>query len=157
MEYCNDSELNDLFDSACDKAKMIAAVRNERNVGYKTRNQRSGRFQNLRKTFAGRDEGDENRGWKQQIAGPVKFRVFADVCRECTNNTDMLRKDLHSFPKYPNKPRTDRKSSEGKGVWQKRRVNAVTNEQEANGSLTESDRQSIRSYAESQRGVHLPH
>ena len=119
--------------------------------------ERPGRFQNLKKTFAEPNEaGGNNRGQRQQVVGPAKFKVFADVCRECANDKNMLRKDLHSFPRCPNKPRTERKNTGVKGAWPKRKVNAVSNEQDIYGGLTEQDRQSIQSYTESQRGAHLP-
>ena len=116
LYYCNDSDLDDLFETACDDAEIIAAVRIERAGGNKVWprkfEQRPGRFKNLKKTFAEPYEaGGNKRGQTQQIVRPGKFKVFADVCRECVNDKDMLRKDLHSFPECPNKPRTERKSS----------------------------------------------
>ena len=69
----------------------------------------------------------------------------------------MLRKELHSFPKCPNKHRTEKKGSGRKRAWQKRECNnEATNEQETYEDLTEQDRQSIKSYMESQRGVYFP-
>ena len=161
LDYCNDSDLDDLFETACDDAEIIAAVRIERAGGNKVWprkfEQRPGRFKNLKKTFAEPYEaGGNNRRQRQQVVGPGKFKVFADVCREWLNDKDMLRKDLHSFPKCPNKPRTERKSSGVKGAWPRRKINAVSNKQEPYGELTEQDRQSIHSYTESQRGAHLP-
>ena len=112
----------------------------------------------MKNTFAGLNEEDGNeRDQRQQVAGAAKFKVFADVCRECTNNLDMPREELHSFSKCPNKQRTEKKGSGRNGAWQKRECNnEATNEQETYEDLTEQDRQSIQSYMESQRGVHLP-
>jgi hypothetical protein len=112
----------------------------------------------LKKTFAGSNEEDGNeRDQRQQVAGAAKFKVFADVCRECTNNFDMLREELQSFPKCPNKQRPEKKGTRRKGAWQKRECdNEATNEQKTYGDLTEQDRQSIQSFTKSQRGVHLP-
>ena len=141
---------------------MIAAVRFERGGGHRARkvDQKPGKFTHLRKNFAGSNNVNRNqRGQNiQQFAGASKFKVFAYVCLECHNNLSMMRKKLHSFPMCPNnKAQAGRKGQAKKGAWPKRKVNAVTNEQETYGDLTEHDRQSIQSYTESQRGTRLPH
>ena len=102
LEQCNDAELDDLFDAACDDAKMIAAVKFDRGNGNQMRDvgQKSERFANLRKTFAGSNKLSGNqRSQRQQTASSGKFKVFSDVCRECVNDERMQRKDLHTFSK----------------------------------------------------------
>jgi hypothetical protein len=161
VDYDN-AELDDLFDDVIDEAEVIAAVRVERGGGHRTRKfeQKPGKFKNLRKTFAGpNNAGGNPRGLnQQQVAEASKFKVFADVCRECHNDRSMTRKELHSFPMCPNKKTSAYGNGQGKKrAWPKRKVNAVTDEPDVYNDLTENDRRSIRSYAESQRGACLPH
>jgi hypothetical protein len=133
-----------LFDDACEEAEVIAAVRFERGGGHRARkvDQKPGKFINVRKTFAGSNNVNGNqRGQNiEQAAGASKFKVFVDFCRECHNNLSMMRKELHSFPMCPNnKAQAGRKGQAKKGAWPKRKVNAVTNEQETYGYLTEHE------------------
>ena len=164
---------------------MIAAVKFDRGNGNQMRDvgQKSERFANLRKTFAGSNKLSGNqRSQRQQTASSGKFKVFSDVCRECVNDEKMQRKDLHTFSKCLYKTQvTNREGQAGKRsganvTWPKRKVNALedaneslkanesfkanesedANESEADGYLTEHDRQSIQSYRDSQRGARLP-
>ena len=157
----DDEEIDNMFDDVIDELEVIAAVKAERGGGHRTRkfDQKPGKFKNLRKTFAGpNNAGGNQRGLSQpQVAGSSKFKVFADVCRECHNDRSMTRKELHSFPTCPNKKPQAYGNGQGKkGAWTKRKVNAVTNEPDVYNDLTENDRRSIQSYHESQRGAHLP-
>ena len=117
---CVDTELDELFDEACEKAEVIAAVRFERGGGHGTRKveHKPGKFKNLRKTFAGSNNvnGNQRGPNQQQTAGASKFKVFADVFRVCHNDRSMTRKKLHLFPMCQN----NKAQTNGKGHGKKR-------------------------------------